>query len=115
MARKSMAFGVEMVRFKHALDQLNANRADFKGFEDRIKALEDGVAALETLNAQQEALKAQLREKTEELNNKRDDTRRTYGELKRVWKAKYGVNTAKAKAYDIEEGTLRSARNDSNN
>ena len=39
-AQKSRSFGAMMLRFKHALSQLEENAQDFAGFENEIKAFE---------------------------------------------------------------------------
>ena len=43
----------------------------------------------------------------EQLNNKRQAMRALHGALKRAWQAKYGVNNAKAQAFEAADGTLR--------
>jgi len=113
MAQQSKAFGNEMVKFKAALAALKAEPDAYKGFEEQVRALEDGITALEKLDAEQEALKAKLHEKTEELYAKIDDTDKTYAALKRMWKARFGTNTAKAKAFEPGEGAI-SHRNPAN-
>ena len=110
-AKKSKAFGAELLRFRHAQDVLSANAGIFPGFKEDIRVLGDGIAALETLNSEQEALKAQLRQKTEELNSKRARLRQVHSALRRAWQAKYGVNTAKGREFEPEEGLITHRNN----
>lgn len=105
-AQKSRSFGAQMVRFKHALSRLKENTQDFSGFEPEIKKFEEGLEKVEKLNEKQEALKAKLHETTEMFYVELKDLEKQYSALKRVWQAKYGVNTAKAKSFEPAEGVI---------
>ena len=108
-SKKSRSFGAQMVRFRHALAQIKENAQDFSGFDAEIKAFEQAIEGIEKLNEEQEALKAKLHEATERFYEEMGGLEKQYSALKRVWQAKYGVNTAKAKAFEPGEGMVHHA------